>query len=589
MPAASRQLVLLIHGIESTGEWHPRIASALEPFFDCKSIRYREFHCLGAAKIFFWPWALVLGGILACLAVQHAPVALIGSSSLPIGSLFPTLLVIWAGATVWWSGFSRSLPAFLLALWSLGCLLGWWDYPVQFASWCLARAGLPIFRHDGLDSVALLQFAFLAVWLLVLLYEVSWTGPSWNLALPLALGAVAFGLPWVMGRPLPELCLWLFVAILISFLEIQESKGGAERSRMWALAMHFLPVIALILWWALEGSPFLGYAFALLLLAGGWYEPSLRFGRVEEKVQRQIGTARHGRGRRPHIVAHSLGTFLAGNDFVTFPANLWGRVIFVGGVISERYDWSPLIPTSGYHRVKEVRNEHGGRDWAVWLILLAGRWRRKRGLGTAGRYGLAHGAVPVHDVIDVWSACPLCTAGAWASIHNFGFPLYRHSTAFLVAEHARRFWLPFFWGYIPAEYAEFLDLCECGAEYLEQHDLQNWREKVRRSFATWTWNWSGGCTLAQYVENMLRGAFVMLDGKYPAQSGEARQRIHDRVPRHLCRLVAKALDQQRNPEQSPRDLLWMLEPPKAVARAARKAFRDELERLNAPPPRPPEP
>src|SRR5262249_21705368 len=60
--------VMLIHGINSNGEWHTDVSKVLEPHFQCIPIRYRDYHFRGELKLFCWPWALPLAFLPAALA-----------------------------------------------------------------------------------------------------------------------------------------------------------------------------------------------------------------------------------------------------------------------------------------------------------------------------------------------------------------------------------------------------------------------------------------------------------------------------------------------------------------------------------------
>src|SRR6266446_656945 len=64
----SNPVVLLIHGVNSSGEWHDTTTKECHGLFECVPIKYRYYHgWTGALKVYVWPTALLLILIAATL------------------------------------------------------------------------------------------------------------------------------------------------------------------------------------------------------------------------------------------------------------------------------------------------------------------------------------------------------------------------------------------------------------------------------------------------------------------------------------------------------------------------------------------
>jgi hypothetical protein len=66
--------VFLVHGINSDGDWQKDVGQVLEPHFEVVHIRYWQYRWLGAVKLVFEPWALIVaGGATYFLASRFMP------------------------------------------------------------------------------------------------------------------------------------------------------------------------------------------------------------------------------------------------------------------------------------------------------------------------------------------------------------------------------------------------------------------------------------------------------------------------------------------------------------------------------------
>lgn len=218
------------------------------------------------------------------------------------------------------------------------------------------------------------------------------------------------------------------------------------------------------------------------LLILGLAEAALRLRKLVSWFKREI-ELRTRRGaepfrlptRPPHVVAHSLGTFLIGMILRLHPDVRLGRVILAGCVLPRRFDWE------AYHLENKafnaVRNEVGKKDWVVRIAGYATHlvW----GLGNAGVVGftdhkrshrgrvleLVQGSQFVHSVFDAYGPCSNCSATTeYAKVHNFHLAESNHKTPFIGNGHVTTFWLPFLWGIEPKTYRDFRDLCFTAAE-----------------------------------------------------------------------------------------------------------------------------
>jgi pimeloyl-ACP methyl ester carboxylesterase len=63
--------VLLAHGINSNGDWQNAVGHVLEPHFEVVKIRFWQYRGLGAFKLVFEPWALILVGAVTYFLAAH--------------------------------------------------------------------------------------------------------------------------------------------------------------------------------------------------------------------------------------------------------------------------------------------------------------------------------------------------------------------------------------------------------------------------------------------------------------------------------------------------------------------------------------
>jgi pimeloyl-ACP methyl ester carboxylesterase len=256
-----------------------------------------------------------------------------------------------------------------------------------------------------------------------------------------------------------------------------------------ALLSYFFVARYLPTWIALALG--LGVGITLAILAS----PLRRRWALESVVRQASPSLSFG---RPHIIAHSFGTYLTIWALKTIAAVRARRVVLVGCVVSAGFDWKGL--KEGKAEVYEaIRNDWTNQDQVVRLGRLL-EWRIPD-FGRAGLTGFTPLVSWVHSVTSPYSACPSCSGPDDVPIHNFDCSGLGHSDSFLGGAHAARFWLPFLWGFDAAEFGELLDCCESASELLANGHLQKLKV-VEDELEDSEWKWAGG-KLVDYMGDTL--------------------------------------------------------------------------------------
>ena len=203
---------------------------------------------------------------------------------------------------------------------------------------------------------------------------------------------------------------------------------------------------------------------------------------------------------RPHIIAHSFGTFLTGSVLKTFPGIKARRIVLVGCVLREDFDWLDIY-TRKANAFDAIRNEWTKQDS---VVRLAGFIRRRiPDFGQAGLTGFTPVPNWIHSVASPDFDCVPCQGKPEARIHNYDCSGLGHSDSFIGAIHASRFWLPFLWGRSAKEYGDLLDCCEAAAEAFENsnpHDLKIAEDELLVT----KWDWTYGQTFEDYLADLIK-------------------------------------------------------------------------------------
>jgi pimeloyl-ACP methyl ester carboxylesterase len=278
---------------------------------------------------------------------------------------------------------------------------------------------------------------------------------------------------------------------------------------------------------------------------------SFRRRAVAKYVKEEIDKHR-GPGERPHLIAHSFGTFLAGTLMMRYSDLRFDAVILAGCTLPTSYNWSRL--KTGYVSPR-IRNEVARSDWVLRTAAVF-RWII-RGMGNAGIYGFR--ARGVHSIATPDSQCSIRGCNGRSGVHNVRVP-FGHSDHFVGRGHTETFWLPFLWNIDGAEYRHFLEMCRLAADLTKARDWQR-LEPVERALTETRWDWADGETLAEFVERQVRAEFGSVSkGRLPADLAGTVSR----VIANLWETVADATDKRRTESG---ENLAVLFPRIAVAKA----------------------
>jgi hypothetical protein len=317
-------------------------------------------------------------------------------------------------------------------------------------------------------------------------------------------------------------------------------------------------------WWGYTGL------LSLLLTAAGWglllTAPTLaerkRRTRADGLKADMTRTTTYS-GLHPHVIAHSLGTFLTGAILSKFHNSVaLDRIVLVGCVLPRGFEWQALLARRR-DAFSEVRNETGAKDWVVFLAWLAGG---RFGLGRAGLLGFKEPKTLAHVVSDARSACSMCTPTDRHTVHNVPLGDFLHSDYFLGPDHAHVLWLPFLWGFVPAEFEHFVTVCCAHVHYRERGSPEQIAD-FDLELRTNNWSWYAG-TLEQCISSYL-------EKRVSAAPTETIDQalVIDRAISHLALTVHDALHEKMKPEGRDEDVIVALHPWIGLRRAIEAARR----------------
>jgi pimeloyl-ACP methyl ester carboxylesterase len=274
-----------------------------------------------------------------------------------------------------------------------------------------------------------------------------------------------------------------------------------------------------------------------------------------------------GPGDRPHLIAHSFGTYLTGSILTTFPNVKLDNVILVGCVLPANFGWKTILADNPL-AVRRVRNEVGKKDIVVRLASMVSLFT---GLGGAGVSGFLDDDVVVHTVGSPHNECARCSSLVSAIVHNVSLPTFGHSDTFLGEGYAASFWLPTLWGIPASEYAEFIDLCVTAARAEDNGNL-TLLALAEAELHERTWSWANG-TLEAFVERHLehRSGISGSTGKTLGLTLDKRR--VDRAVRLIWIGVANAVAERSKGSSGNGRKILSLYPPFAVTRAVESTYR----------------
>lgn len=243
--------------------------------------------------------------------------------------------------------------------------------------------------------------------------------------------------------------------------------------------------------------------WAAVVLASAYMMRRLRLDSALRNFVLEFSEKAERPGRPPNLVAHSLGSYLAGAALLEHPGITFRRVILCGCVLRRDFPWARLrgdaITTHfSLGRVESVRNEIGLRDWVPRIAEYLSRF--SVGFGSAGRDGFVGNSSVVHDVFQADGACPRCDGrGSGVLVHNIHLP-FDHNSGFIGGLHCKSAWVPYLLGYDPAEYNTVLRLCRTAAEQHGRNHSQ--LRKVEQKLRNTRWNWCRGPLRARILQRI---------------------------------------------------------------------------------------
>jgi hypothetical protein len=268
-------------------------------------------------------------------------------------------------------------------------------------------------------------------------------------------------------------------------------------------------------------------------------------------------------GELPHLIAHSLGTYLTGR-LLRLPYVRFGRIVFVGSPLPRRF-W---VGRLGAHQLTAVRNEVGRKDAVVFLVGLVSRLMP--GFGAAGWAGFEGPADGVHTLAADGEHCPSCARGRADRplVHNASVAEFTHSDAFIGTGYAERYWLPFLWNLPGSELLAFHEAC---ARAVTLEEDENWPELEAHEAALRrrTWRVWGAAVPPMSLEDYIR---LYVECRSRAREREIDRRtlaeLTDRAVRLTWWAATDARAERRKPKGD-RDeaVLLALRPVQAVRKA----------------------
>jgi hypothetical protein len=210
----------------------------------------------------------------------------------------------------------------------------------------------------------------------------------------------------------------------------------------------------------------------------------------------------------PHLIAHSLGTYLTGRIIKTVPTSHFGHIALAGCILRRKLDLQGF-KSSPRRAFERIRNEMQTWDWVV--ALAGGLGTLVRDFGIAGLWGFRRIWHFTHSVESPQDFCYQCTVNlSLAPVHNVKCREFSHSDVFLSRSYAAYMWLPFLWGIEPPEYAHFLRICSLAARKADlltaqKVALSNWDEELgteEGELGGFPWSWAAG-PLYDYLRKLI--------------------------------------------------------------------------------------
>ena len=347
-----------------------------------------------------------------------------------------------------------------------------------------------------------------------------------------------------------------FACVTISYPDYSCWRGGAVKTV--AHPAFLLAAVALAAWTMYaELSSWWFTGVASLVGTGAWIARMQRH-RCADRTKTRISQQSAGGGTK-HVIAHSFGTYLAACAMTRYDI-LFDRVVLVGCVLPRRFNWQTLFerrPSSvAISSDVDVRNEVGSSDsvarfagFTTWLT---------RELGSAGRKGFLAGDHQVHSISNPWHACKECVecVSSAPTVHNVTLDGYGHSTWALGVGHALHLWLPYLWGFPPAEFRDWLNICTRATRALQTCAGEDYVDAVGLLLKR-EWAWTRDLNKTPRTLETCLADQIGNEVTRPSIRGEVMRRLVHAV--HLAQEAAVADD------DSNEKIRWRLDPRVAIA------------------------
>jgi hypothetical protein len=334
----------------------------------------------------------------------------------------------------------------------------------------------------------------------------------------------------------------------------------------WVVWIMLLIGLGLADWW---GAPTLAVVIALLCFVANrlarW-----KLARVVRNLKARIDGFLVGE-QRPHLVAHSLGTYCIGQLLIKWPNVHLDHIVLTGCVLPRNFSWFQLRYGDLMSAFCQVRNEVGKKDVVSRLAALGDRLRLVSGFGSAGIYGFDGPSDLIHNINDPHVLCPNCEVVTLEpKVHNSFHSGFGHGDILIGPGHAGSFWLPFFWNIEPPEFRLFIRMSLAGFEFLEHSDNPG-ASLIERAFRTQRWRWTGGKLIDAYIGTEIRGKLSLDAPGLLSRAGTIDEILAIAIPR-LWAVVARASSARRSGETEMR-IIGSLHPRIAVRQAVAEGVR----------------
>jgi len=310
-----------------------------------------------------------------------------------------------------------------------------------------------------------------------------------------------------------------------------------------ALVLEPIVLIAGLLFaiWLWHGKHAMGWRltlFSIVVVLVALITTGLRRRLALRHVIRSLGQE-GAPGDRPHLIAHSYGSYLVG-QMLQRPDCGFRRIVLVGAVLKPDYPFTVVQRGNGA-QFEALKNEVGERDW---IVRLAGWLRHVRDMGNAGLVGFGGDSTHVHTMDVADATCSQCTGVSpptWI-VHNVRIPVFSHNEQFIHEQYAAEHWLPFLLGLETADLKSWWELCRGGHWALtQQHEVD--AQRAQHDLMTREWRWAGG-TISEFISQYAPEAASQLAGS-PLRQLRFQRLLFEAVALATLRLVDHGGDPER--------------------------------------------